>query len=265
MSWAAHEFENYLVQRHLGVKVSFFAIVLGTQAPDLFTKFFVYRADDAAAFQRGWPGVGFTHSLAFGVALGLVVLAVTRRRPWALGLVVGQWAHVLTDLSDSAGVMLFFPFSTEPVAFGVWKHAASVGAVGDATAYYSSFGVIWDAAWLAAMLLVARRALTTRYFRTTIVPADPKVWLWLHRRLRLSPDGMLLVYRGLFFYGFARMTVWFIYARLVAASTLRAPVGRAGLPPAGERPLRRGPVGGRGPHDRWAACCSLPLCGSDGR
>ena len=30
MSWAAHEFENYFIQKHLGVKASFIAIAAGT-------------------------------------------------------------------------------------------------------------------------------------------------------------------------------------------------------------------------------------------
>ena len=75
----------------------FLGIAVGTLGPDLFTKAFVYNADDPAQFHRGWPGVGFTHSLSFGVLLAVVVLAVTRSRSWALGILIGQWAHVLTD------------------------------------------------------------------------------------------------------------------------------------------------------------------------
>lgn len=120
MSWAAHEFENYFLQHHLGARASFLAIVVGTQAPDLFTKYFVYSSTDPARFHRGWPGVGFTHSLIFGVVVAMLVLAVTRSRSWALGLLVGQWAHVLTDIADTAGVMPFFPFSMEPVTIGMW-------------------------------------------------------------------------------------------------------------------------------------------------
>ncbi len=39
VSWAAHEFENYFIQKKVGTKASFLAIVVGTQAPDLFTKY----------------------------------------------------------------------------------------------------------------------------------------------------------------------------------------------------------------------------------
>ena len=62
----------------------------------------------------------------------MVVLAVTRSRGWALGILIGQWAHVLTDVADTAGVMPFFPFSTEPVTISMWKHAAAEGRYGDA-------------------------------------------------------------------------------------------------------------------------------------
>ena len=221
MSWAAHEFENYFIQKHIGVKASFLGIVLGTQSPDLFTKLFVYQSDDTALFHRGWPGVGFTHSLMFGVVLATLVLAVTRSRGWALGILIGQWAHVLTDVADSAGVMVFFPFSTEPVTIDMWEHAAVLGPHGDAAAYYSSLGLAWDLFWLAMVLIFASQALRRSYFREVIVPADPKVWGWLHRTLRLPETALLLIYRGLMFYGIGRLVAWFLYARLDAKTPLQ--------------------------------------------
>lgn len=216
MSWAAHEFENYFLQHHVGLRASFLGLALGTLGPDLFTKAFVYASSNPAKFHRGWPGVGFTHAFIFGVFLATVVLAVTRSRSWALGILIGQWAHVLTDVADSAGVMPFFPFSTENVSINMWKHAAALGRYGDAAAYYSSLGGVWDFSWLVIVVLVARRSLRADYFRNTVVPADPRVWAWLHRRLHLDEGGLLLLYRGLFFYGLGRMTAWFLYARFQA-------------------------------------------------
>lgn len=216
MSWAAHEFENYFIQRHVGLKASFLAVMLGTSIPDLFTKGLVYASDDPAAFHRGWPGVGFTHSLMFGVAFAVLILAVTRSRNWALGVLIGQWAHVLTDVADTAGVMMFFPFSTEPVTISMWKHAAAEGRHGDAAAYYSGLGGVWDLFWLVVVLLFASRTLNRSYFRDVIVPADPHVWGWMHRTLRLPEQALLLVYRGLLFYGLGRMISWFLYARFEA-------------------------------------------------
>lgn len=214
MSWAAHEFENYFLQKHVGLKASFLAVALGTFAPDLFTKALVYRAKNPAQFHRGWPGVGFTHSFIFGLAGAIVVLATTRSRSWAVGILVGQWAHVLTDICDTAGVMPFFPFSTEPVSIGMWKHAAVLGRYGDATAYYSSLGGVWDFGWLLMLVIFARKTLRSSYFRNVIVPADPRVWGWLHRRFRLPERGLFLVYQGFCFYGLGRMTAWFLRARL---------------------------------------------------
>ena len=213
MSWAAHEFENYFIQKHVGLKASFLGIVLGAQLPDLFTKSFVYAADDPAMFHRGWPGVGFSHSLIFGFVFAVLILGLTRSRSWAVGVLVGQWAHVVTDFCDSAGTMPFFPFSTEPVSVNMWKHAAVEGRYGDAAAYYSSLGGVWDLFWLVAVVLFAWRALTPAYFRTTVVPADPKVWGFLHRTLRLPEAGLLLVYWGFMFYGLGRMVSWFTFAR----------------------------------------------------
>ena len=86
MSWAAHEFENYFIEHHAGRRVSFLAVVVGTQAPDLFTKYLVYSSNDVARFHRGWPGVGFTHSFVFGVGLA------GDRPPRRPGASPGRWA-----------------------------------------------------------------------------------------------------------------------------------------------------------------------------
>lgn len=221
MSWAAHEFENYFLQRHVGLKASFLGICVGTFAPDLFTKAFVYQADDPAQFHRGWPGVGFTHSLVFGVAFALVVLTLTKSRSWAAGILIGQWAHVFTDVADTAGVMPFFPFSAEPVTISMWKHAAGEGRYGDAAAYYSSLGLAWDLFWLVVVVLFARRALRSDYFRQTVLAADPRAWGWLARHFHLSEKGLLLLYRGFFFYGLGRMASWFLFARFSERTPLQ--------------------------------------------
>jgi membrane-bound metal-dependent hydrolase YbcI (DUF457 family) len=213
VSWAAHEFEDYFIQKHTGKKASFFGIALGALAPDLFTKFFVYQSDDPAHFHRGWPGVGFTHALIFGAVFATVMLGVTKNRSFAVGILVGQWAHVMTDFADTAGTMPFFPFSLEPVTISMWKHAASQGRYGDAAAYYSSLGGVWDAFWCVTTLVFARKTLRRDYFRNVIVPADPRTWAWIRHTFKLPERGLLLIYRGLFFYGFGRMVAWFLYAR----------------------------------------------------
>ncbi len=213
MSWAAHEFEHYFLQKHVGVKASFLGLVVGASVPDLFTKKFVYGAADPAQFHRGWPGVGWTHSFMFGLGMAVVVLALTRSRNWAVGILIGQWAHVATDVCDTAGVMPFFPFSTENVTISMWKHAAAAGRHGDAAAYYSSLGGVWDLFWFIMVVLFARNTLRSEYFRTVVVPADVGVWSFLHRRLHLSANGMLIIYRTYFLYGFSRMVAWFLYAR----------------------------------------------------
>ncbi|MGH7753628.1 MAG: metal-dependent hydrolase, partial [Gemmatimonadales bacterium] len=118
MSWATHEFEPYTLQRHLGGRVSFLALALGSFGPDTFTKWYVYGIDrgavhlgaaNPAQFHRGWPGAGFTHSLAFVAAAGLLVWLVTRSRAWGLGNGIGAAAHVVTDISDNVGTLLFVP------------------------------------------------------------------------------------------------------------------------------------------------------------
>lgn len=53
------------------------------------------------------------------------------------------------------------------------------------------------------------------------MPADPRVWGWLHRRLRLPERALLLLYRGLMFYGLGRLVAWFLHARLDARTPLQ--------------------------------------------
>jgi hypothetical protein len=181
----------------------------------MFTKALVYKAKNPAQFHRGWPGVGFTHSFIFGFVAAVLVLALTRSRRWAVGLLIGHWAHVVTDVADTAGVMPFFPFSTESLTISMWKHAAAEGRHGDAAAYYSSLGGIWDLFWLLVVVLLARQALRADYFRTVVEPADVRFWSWA-RRCGLSDNGLVVLYRGYFLYGLSRMVAWFLYARLDA-------------------------------------------------
>ena len=229
MSWATHELENYFIQHHAKTRISFLAVALGAFAPDLLTKGFVYgfhvgswgvEVADPVQFHRGWPGAGFTHSLLFGAVVAVVILRTTRSRAWALGFLVGHWAHVVTDINDTVGTMLFFPFSMETISTGMWRHAGYTGRYGDAAAYYSSLGGVWDSFWLLMVLLLARRTLTRDYFRTVIVPADPQAWAWLHRTFRLPEPALLAIYRGWIFYGACRIVAWTLVARVRA----RAPV-----------------------------------------
>ena len=220
MSWAAHDLEPYAFQRHLGGRVAIVPLLLGSYAPDLATKWFVYGidafgldvgADDPVQFHRGWPGVGFTHSLAFGLALALVFLLVFRSRIWALSFLIGQWAHALTDVGDTVGTMLFFPISTATVHLDAWAYAGQTDRLTDAGAYFSGLGWVWDGVWVVYGLL-AWRVLTRSYFREVIVPADG-FWRWLGRR---APETALLaLYRASFFYGSARWVAWLIWAHVL--------------------------------------------------
>jgi hypothetical protein len=222
MSWAAHELESYLIGGHLKVKVSYLAVLIGCLAPDMLTKLPVYGfhlgplvfepAAEPWAYHRGWPGVGPTHGLLFGVLVALLVLWRTRNRAWAVGLLVGQWAHALTDIGDSVGTMLLFPFTTQHYTVGMWAYASQQGKFGDADAYYSSLGGVWDVVWLG-LVLVGWRALTREAFFGRVVPAD-RAWLWLRRRLDLSNRAMFALYRAWFLYALTRIVAWTAIARL---------------------------------------------------
>lgn len=231
MSWAAHQFETYAIQAHLpqrwAGRISFLAIVAGDQIPDFVAKFWVYGFDiggthygaaEPFKFHRGWPGAGFSHSLGFAILVAALVYALTKSRGWSAGLLLGMAAHSITDINDTVGTMLAFPFSTENLSIGTWAYAATPGGKYlDARAYYSSFGFVMDAVWLV-ILLLSWRVLTERYWREVIVPADPKVWAWMGRRL--PQRALLAVYRATFFYGLCRLIAWTSWAHLLHPEAL---------------------------------------------
>jgi len=222
VSWAAHELESYVLQKHVKSGVSYLGILLGCLLPDLFTKLPVYgwtiggftlKADFPAQYHRSWPGVGFTHSLLFGVLFALAVLAVTRSRCWTLGILIGEWAHVLTDTFDSVGTMLLFPFTTQHYSTGMWAYAAQAGRYGDAAAYYSSLGGVWDVLWLG-VALSGFSVLRRRYFLERVAPQDP-AWAWLQRRFDLDERALVAAYRAWFVYGASRIFGWTLWARVL--------------------------------------------------
>ncbi len=154
---------------------------------------FELKADNPAQFHRGWPGVGFTHSLAFGVFVGLLLYIVTRNKVVAYSFVIGQWAHALTDIGDTVGTMLLFPFTTHLFSVGAWAYAGQTGRYTDAGAYYSGLGFVWDGVFVVWGIL-SWRVLTRGYFRTTVMAADP-FWQWAGRYL--SETTLVALYRGL--------------------------------------------------------------------
>jgi membrane-bound metal-dependent hydrolase YbcI (DUF457 family) len=226
MSWAAHQFEYYAVQGHLPKKwlgrVSFLGIVVGDQTCDLFGKLWAYGfdidgthygPDQPAQWHRGWPGLGLTHSILWAFVVAGVVYALTRSRPWTIGVLLGAAIHVMTDVGDSVGTMLAFPISTQPFSVGMWAYGVTpAGRNLDAAAYYSSMGFVMDVAWLV-IALTNWRCLTLDYWRTNIVTADPRVWAWLGKRL--PERALVTLYRSWFLYGACRLVAWTAWAHLV--------------------------------------------------
>ena len=220
MSWAAHDLEPYAIQRHLGGKVAIVPLLIGSYSPDFATKWFVYGisafgidvgAHHPAEFHRGWPGVGFNHSLMFGVVVAALILLIFKSRVWALSFLIGQWAHSLTDTGDTVGTMLFFPFTTHKFSLGAWAYAGQTDRLTDAAAYHSGLGFVWDGFWILYGLL-AWRVLTRDYFLGTIVAAD-SFWRWARRYV--PETALLTLYRASFFYGATRWAAWLIWAHLL--------------------------------------------------
>ena len=194
MSWAAHDLEPYVIQKHMGKKVAFVPLLIGSYAPDVTSKWFVYgvgafgvelKADNPAQFHRGWPGVGFTHSLTFGVVIGLILFAIFRNHVVAYSFVIGQWAHALTDTGDTVGTMLLFPFTDHLFSVGAWAYAGQTGRYIDAGAYFSGLGFVWDG------VFVVWGILSWRVLTRGLLPGDDRgrrPVLALGRALPLGDD-----------------------------------------------------------------------------
>jgi membrane-bound metal-dependent hydrolase YbcI (DUF457 family) len=241
LSWAAHQFEVYAVQAHLPKKmrgkVSFWGIWLGDFTPDFLSKFWVYGitinghhygAGVPQRWHRGWPGMGFTHTLFLASLVCLGLWLWRRDRALTIGYLFGMAAHVLTDVNDSVGTMLIFPFSTLNWTTQTWAYAAtrSGGKYLDAAAYYSSLGLVMDLFWMF-VVLASWRVLTREYWRTEIVPADPHVWSWFGKFL--PERGLVALYRATFFYGVARLVAWSTWAHVLARPMING-VRRRGYP-----------------------------------
>jgi hypothetical protein len=194
-------------------------LLLGSYAPDLMTKWFVYgitifgiklKADDPVQFHRGWPGFGFTHSLIFGVLMGLVFWKLLGSQIWGVSFVIGDWAHAITDTGDTVGTMLLFPWTFHFHA-GAWAYAGQTGRFTDAAAYFSGLGGMWDLVWILYGFF-AWRVLTAEYFDKYIFPID-RTWSWAGRLIPRA--GLLALYRAAFFYGTCRWIAWTIWAHVI--------------------------------------------------
>jgi hypothetical protein len=227
VSWAAHQFEYYALQGHLPRrwlgKVSFLAIVVGDQSCDLVGKFWTYGfdiggthygPDEPAQWHRGFPGLGMTHSILWAFVAAGITFLLTRNRAWTLGIGLGAAIHVLSDIGDSVGTMLGFPFTTQNFSIGAWAYAATAdgGKYLDAAAYYSSWGFVMDAVWLV-IALTAWRCLTHAYWREQIVRTDPTPWAWLARRL--PERALVTLYRAWFIYATCRFVAWTAWAHVI--------------------------------------------------
>lgn len=97
-------------------------------------------------WHRGWPGMGFTHTLFAGILLTVAFWILKRNRGFAVGFLLGYAAHALTDVNDSVGTMLLFPAWTTNWTLQTWAYAATIdgGKYLDAAAYYSSLGLVMD-------------------------------------------------------------------------------------------------------------------------
>jgi len=216
VSWAAHDLEPYAIERHAGLKVAFVPLLIGSYSPDMMSKWFVYgihigglklKASNPVQFHRGWPGVGFTHSLLYGVVLFFLLWKGGHSLRWGVSFLIGQWAHCLTDTGDTVGTMLLFPW-TYHFHLGAWAYAGQTGRLTDAAAYFSGLGSMWDLVWIVYGL-VCWRVLTKSYFDAVIWPADG-FWGWANRWV--SRGALLVVYRTAFFYGAARWIAWSLWA-----------------------------------------------------
>jgi hypothetical protein len=194
-------------------------LLIGSYSPDMMSKWFVYgihighlklKASDPTTFHRGWPGVGFTHSLLYGVVVAFILWRLLGSKTWALSFLIGQWAHAITDTGDTVGTMLFFPWTIH-IHFNAWAYAGQTGRLTDAAAYFSGPGAVWDAVWIVYGLF-SWRVLTRSYFEQHVFTADA---FWSKANRFLPIPALLVLYRAAFFYGTSRWIAWSLWAHVV--------------------------------------------------
>jgi len=143
--------------------------------------------------------------------LAALVFLLTRSKAWSIGLLIGLWIHVLSDLWDTVGVMLFFPFTTKHFAAGAWAYHVETGRLQDAASYYSGLGLVWDAFWLV-LALACWRILRREYFLRHVTPVDG---FWSFAGRHLPEAALLALYRGALFFGVCRFAGWMIWAHVL--------------------------------------------------
>ena len=221
MSWAAHELENFFFLKHLAQRVSYLGLLIGGMMPDWLAKLpasgldvgsIHVHADNPAQWHRGWPGMGFTHSLMAGLILAVIMyFAFKRKKAWFWGIFVGYAAHAITDTLDTAGTMLFWPFYTENISFGMWKYALLAGTRYDALAYYGSLGFVMEFTWIVIVLIFGWRVFSSEFFYPVVWPVDP-CWNFFKHKMRIPDRVLLAFYRSMFIYGACRTIAWTIWA-----------------------------------------------------
>ena len=121
VSWAAHDLEPYAIQRHTRWKIAFVPLLLGSYAPDMMTKWFVY------GIHLGPVGPEGDATPRSSIAAGRASASRTRSstapssasffwkgfgsKLWGISFMIGEWAHALTDTGDTVGTMLLFPWT----------------------------------------------------------------------------------------------------------------------------------------------------------
>ena len=198
VSWAAHDMEPYAFQKHLGLKIAFVPLLIGSYAPDLMTKWFVYgihlfgldlKATNPVQFHRGWPGAGLHPFAPLRGRDRPDHLEGLRQQALGLELHARPWAHALTDTGDTVGTMLLFPW-THHFSIGAWAYAGQTGRLTDAAAYFSGLGSMWDLVWILYGLY-SWRVLTTEYFDKIIFVADHRFWAVAAQAGPNGPDSAL--------------------------------------------------------------------------
>lgn len=117
MSITAHYTEQYVLKYYFP-RLNFRWLVVGSAFPNLFLidRIFMFLID--TKMHRDYL-FGHFHTLIVPLACSLLVWWIFGRNP-GLCFLIGSWLHVLTDIFDELGVMLFWPITNTKYAVGIW-------------------------------------------------------------------------------------------------------------------------------------------------
>ncbi|MCK4758064.1 MAG: metal-dependent hydrolase [Thermoplasmata archaeon] len=218
MCWFAHDLEPFALKALFKRKLSLIWLLFGSLSPDLFTKTFI-QFGLIPVYQHRHVGIGITHTFFFGLLVGYILYLIFNKHSThkyakivLISFVIGQWSHVVFDMFDTSGCMIFFPFNIELYSFGFWQYGAQLHFWGDLYVFFHSAAIIIESIWLVYAWSHGWQMMTNKYFVKEILIHEKLAWItdkfgeWTGKARYVAR-----VLYSFYFVGGLRLPIWMLY------------------------------------------------------